>query len=505
MEIVGGLIQLNEKRQLPLPWHVRAFLGLQTGALAYLMISKPDRKDQPPDIIVSPINLRMYQHCRAITVDHDERPGSFAELLRALVEFRDLNIAIADTVTIESRARHRVNLVIEPSRLVRPDEVEGLNQDFAELEADLCQFYGAEHVTVAQLQPFNTSMTISDYRVSGGYIGGREWHDKVASYCRDHAIEGYDTDQVVISGNTEGRFIRYIFPRVGVMEVTMPHTDAPGMLHQLAEAAGGVGLNILSSRLSRAAPPGRVNISQFVAVVEPADPHPPSDRSSRTELATELEKRDTEDEGHDILPPVVRPGALAEHVRYLPPPNSHTVFMPAIFEVAAREAQEELHQRSPGASGRPIIFLCHRFFGDERSPKNRLIREIKTVLGKHNIQYLEANENVVVERTYDYIHSRLWLSSGCLVLAFDAPDEHGNHSGKLSVNQTHEIGFMQAQNKPFKVIVSQARLEQAKFANVPDHSFLAYRDDATAVDCDKNNSDWIGRKLSEWLTSHFGA
>ena len=495
MEIVGGLVRLSEeKKYLPLPWHVRAFLGLQTNANAHVKVTRPPPNGQPPDIIVSPVNLRRYEYCRVFNIDHPEKRGSFSEVLDKLRDYPLLNIAIADTVTTEDRARHRVNLVVEPRQDILSDgQKKELEEAFDALSEQLMNEYEDAVIELSHLPPISDSLAAFSYKVKEGFIEDDRWFTVAKEFCEDNGVKGYDLEKVVISGNTHGRFIRYIFPREGAFQTTISHSDIPGALHGLAVAIKDAGLNILSSRLSRT-PPGSVNdLSNYVAVVEPTNK--PDGANPIEILSDEVKKFNNRDSHLHVDVPKFTFGQEASKTRFLPPPRSRTIFMPEIFHERASRAIKSVEERD-GNSSLPFVFLCYKFFNRKPSPTAKFLEILREEIQNAWCEYLEADTNHTEDTTYGYIHSRLWLSDACLVFAY-SENEDGEESGALSPSQTHEIGFMQGQNKPFKIVVRDDLLNSAKFGNVPDHAFITYSDTKTATN--PNSDDYIGTKIRSWL------
>src|SRR5258706_12383010 len=111
MEVMGGVIAWDREDTLAIPWSVRGTLGFQKGCKVSFALTQSQSSDQLRDIVVSPLDPRHFHEITNITMANREGIGTLAEVIGEIQP--PINIALADRVTIEGRARHRINLVIE--------------------------------------------------------------------------------------------------------------------------------------------------------------------------------------------------------------------------------------------------------------------------------------------------------------------------------------------------------------------------------------------------------
>lgn len=134
VEILAGLVRLDEGFSLPAPWFNRPSLGMNTYTIVDIAVLQGIAGvEAPPDIIVTPLRTGNLRCTSAVTIDVGERPGAIYDVL-TLVS-RDINIALAETVTIDQRGQHRISLILEPpgkSECTRESE-----RDFQNILKDL--------------------------------------------------------------------------------------------------------------------------------------------------------------------------------------------------------------------------------------------------------------------------------------------------------------------------------------------------------------------------------
>src|ERR1043166_5555356 len=117
MQVYGELITLPEQGQaLPLPWHCRAPLGLQTNVPVHVALVYPGTGGtspaaastslRPPDLIASPLDPHLWPLTYKLTLRGPDRPGLLLALLSAIyqqnleVPNRQLNVALGESVTV---------------------------------------------------------------------------------------------------------------------------------------------------------------------------------------------------------------------------------------------------------------------------------------------------------------------------------------------------------------------------------------------------------------------
>lgn len=301
MEIQGGLIALDDNKHLPIPWQLRAFLGLQTGARAYVGVTRP-AAGTPPDVILSPIALSKLPHSFKLIVSHKEERLSFNTVLGIISDYNNVNIAIADSVTIEGRTRHVSTIVLEPSsnpphgtKKATGDQFRLENYDIAikksidSISSNLNEKFGAETVTSQRITAPSDYLSLYPISIESGFVPNSDWHSRCVAQISAITHNTFDTNKLVCSGNTENCYIRYIFPLKNSTEISLLHIDTPGALESVTSLIGESGYNILSSRLSRTPPRGYGSeVSKFVAVCEPTDT---TDNGNWSDLKANLEGR----------------------------------------------------------------------------------------------------------------------------------------------------------------------------------------------------------------------
>jgi hypothetical protein len=281
MEILAGLIELDNRDLLPLPWYNRPALGLVSGTHVSVapVTSAPVSKDCPPDIIVTPLTIGNLKCTSSIVIDLSEDLGSIKRVLERVGN--KFNIALMETVTIDQRSKHRITLVLEPPRGV---SATSYNNSLTKLLKKLKDELGAttpfqpSRMSDEDIQPYRLANNGIDFgqpqpsKVYDGHVEideVRKWIDERYGHLKDR----FDFNRVVISSNTEARFIRYIFPRQGAFEVHVPHQDVPTAMQNLTSSLTRLRYNILLSRISKSESPDprKHQSSVTVAICEPVE------------------------------------------------------------------------------------------------------------------------------------------------------------------------------------------------------------------------------------------
>lgn len=508
MEIQSDLIVLPASRFLPLPWAVRGPLGLRSGAEVSLALCRGSgRRRRLPDIVVTPLNTASLESSCSIEVVVRERAGAVAEFLAAFGEAvirlsnNSVNIALSDTITLEGRDRHKINLVLEPARgmAIGLPEIEAVVREVSvsrlPREASIVGPIPLRDVKLGKLTAHRK------YTVDGGWIKAQEWHDELRRAYPELSTE-YDLGRLVASCNPDQRLLRFVVPRLGVIEIKVPHFDIPGALRGIVAAVHSSGYNVLSSRLSRAAPfPHSSSNSVFVAACEPL-------RRSVSSKALEKALRKVEPK-FGVSPSItISEGRRASDTVYLKPRRREVVdldpYMIGLRDQAKVDVDEQFFRTYETFPARRV-FLSTRFINESAESKiideqSRTIRKITDVLGRLGCAVVDASirASSAGKASDDYVYSavypKLWASDACLVLALS---EDG--SGKLSPSIGHEIGFFAGRARPWTVLVSRGRDVDPVFGNIVGKNRLVYANCPTGLNDGAQNS--IAAVLGAWVKS----
>src|SRR5262245_23858070 len=117
MQILGDLISLPERPDLPLPWWHRASLGLLTDTNVWVGIAA-NSKRPAPDLVVSVLNPTEWDSMARFEVRHEEQFGILHGIFEAVApsDVRDdkwHNVALAESVTIQDGKIHHGTIIAE--------------------------------------------------------------------------------------------------------------------------------------------------------------------------------------------------------------------------------------------------------------------------------------------------------------------------------------------------------------------------------------------------------
>ena len=519
MEVLGGLIRIaNLRGHLPIPWYNRSHLGIRSGVTLKAVITRKS-KGAIPDIIVGPIDPSWYFGLAfRLTIEVRESTGAVARILENFKAFKNLNIAIAETVTSEGRARHIINLIVEPRDIdvANSDELSAFRSQARDLiksfddlrnasvrsissespEGAIMGFRGPDELKISAVNferrfdshpsPLATDTMMDSFLAtfSNGYLLNTSWRNTLRS--TNHAAS-HDLDRVVISSNTRHRYVRYVFPRKNAVSMRALHYDRPHAFYEIARACANAEWNILVSRLSRSSRAGDSR-SVLYAVLEPANTDIPS-REGLDRLRSSLRH-----EGLDrrlALELTFSEGELDKDIVYVGPRMGRMVHLDRaeiddvkkVFDriIEARGPQHTWRRRSEYK----FVFKSKKFLR-ENSPQYAEQQLIEGIIDDSEAAYGDlANPLIVVDghtdpnnATYsEELFARMNLANGCIVLAINE-----NGTGQLTPSQAHEIGFFQGRKIPFKIITRIDRMRDATFGNMPHHLFFTYDDEKDLAD-----------------------
>lgn len=486
MEVMGGLVVLDREDTLPIPWFMRSHLGLQSGCKVSFALTQVQSKKQLPDIVVSPLDPRHFHEITTITLANREGIGTLAEVIREVQP--PINIALADSVTIEGRARHRINLVIEKAD--GADHEGYIDQRTALIRrfsfAPDAYDYDLDVTEIDKSQrTFTSPKTV---RVKNGCVKIGDLLRQIRSQHVD-IVDEYDLGKLVVSSNPEQRILRYIIPRKGVVTIKIPHEDAPGVLRTILEGVGAAGYNILCSRLSRVPPDENTEkASVFVAECEPG-PSAVSPSVLVKSLVT-----DSVYEGRFEY------GVRARDCLYLRPPHAVVALPQESYLEGIKGELDRLRVAEPSYrfDRQRSVFISRRFI--ETKPNidanvsatyDKLLRALEKGIKEAGWAMSSAPPDYAGRPIDNDIYPRLWISDALIVVAF-----HDDASGQLSHNQAHELGFYMGQSKPTAILIDNARRQDFNVSNYAGRQILDYPSNVAFHDGDPGS---ISARVKGWL------
>jgi hypothetical protein len=497
MEIQGDLIALDTSDKFPVPWQVRAHLGLKSKTSVSLFLTHP-QKDQGrvPDVILTPLSAHKLQSTFTVEIETPERLGAVRNLLRKISN--RANIVLSDTITLEGRSQHRINLVVEPvSERAKP-------KTFGEQILVMLTRDGELRRKDIRMKPVYESpqnlSLIDTTKVDDAYFELKGWREKITrDYPRDAAV--FDLSVVVASSNPDQRLIRYIFPRQGAAQLKVPHYNGPGTLREILRAITSSGYNILSSRLSRS-PSGKNApdwMSVFYAVCEPAAGAKAALPSKLREAVQALpDKYLTKNASLEEATP-------AHETRYVKPRRARLIEPPvrilSDIDQVRDEAAEE-YRRVYGVAPRRFIFLSYRFVAGHpnalvgiRDEHESTLEIIRKSIRDMQCQVLEAPQSPGQTMPFVAVHAPIYAAHACLVLALN---ELGK--GTPSPSQGHEYGFFCGQRRPVRMVVENRRFGDVRDAigNIDGQTLLRYAHPGGRM-TDVTNNDSAYVKVREFL------
>jgi hypothetical protein len=483
MEVMGGLIVLDREDTLPIPWFMRSHLGLQRGCKVSYALTEDETKEHPrkqlPDIVVSPLDPRHFHEITNVTLANSEGIGTLAEVIREIQP--PINIALADSVTIEGRARHRINLVIEKAdgaedetyidrrtsfirRFSKAPDAYDYDLEFSEIDKSQRKFTGAKAVRVK-----DGCLKIGDLL--------RQIRQRYA-----HIVDEYDLGRVVVSSNPEQRILRYIIPRRGVITINIPHEDAPGVLRTIVEGVGDAGYNILCSRLSRVPP------DSIVAECEPG-PSAVSPQELIDSLAMD-----------SVYPGNFDYGVRARDSLYLRPRHSLSVLPQPSYREGIRAELKKLRVPNPAYRGdrKRSVFISRRFIetktgvdANVSAMYARVRKALERGIEAAGWAMSSAPPDKAGQLIDNEIYPRLWVSDAIIVVAF-----FDDGTGKMSLNQAHELGFYMGQNKPHAILIENSKIPDVNVSNYTGRQILDYQSNVAFQDDDAGS---ITARVRDWL------
>lgn len=475
MEVMGGLIRLDQPGILPIPWYMRSYLGLETGSKVWYAATEPADELRLPDIIVSPLDPRDFHEIRSVTLSHPEGVGTVAEILKNIGGA--INIALADSVTLEKRDRHRINLILERGGGGTVEYKKALD-DFVNLYSSQDRYelsdmpLGSEPTEV--IQPKRVPVSEGQIRI-GSLLS-------IISEKYAHIADQFDFSRVVTSSSPDQRLVRYIIPKKGVITLRVEHEDRPGVLHRLVRSISDHDFNILCSRLSRARPDvSDAESSTFVCEIEPG-----KNSASPDKLVKDLE------EDRAIYKCNYNHGVRTRDTLYPKPKNSITI-SPEDNLISSIDLLKN------NLEGRRSVFISRRFIemkeGIPEEIKNlysKILREVRDGALAAGWEPQEAPPNKPDREIDQAVYPALWLSDAFLILAF-----FDDGTAILSPNQAMELGFGRGQRKSTAVLIESSKIPEFNVSNYAGRQYLDYN---ISMAFERQDEDSIFSKIKRWLT-----
>ena len=494
MEIQADLIKLDASGQLPLPWLVRAHLGLETNTGVSVFLTRPlERarvKATPPavdggskraqrrekedsanlrisDILVSPLTTNRVKATFSVDVSIPEGPGAIQRVLSKFNDRSRANIVVSETITLEGRERHKLSLVIEPTTDDNTandfrDYLQELLVEFSVKKSDIRLTFDTEQSLIFQ----------APLRIENAYLPSFNWKELIQEQPGAHL---YDLNSVVVSSDPAQRVLRFVFPKKGAFQLEVPHLNRAGALDAITRVIAENGFNIVSSRLSRTPrPPMTELMSVFVAVCEPLESG--RDRAHNKRRAEQLcEAVRQIDQKYVTNKAMPSYGKRAERTRYPQPRHARFVLPPEhLLKQMQAERSAVINQfrsgtgngatRRRGMFDAPvvprIVFVSHRFVFNKKAASEETKKEYKDSLDvileaieKAGCIAFAPRASFTPDTTAEVIYPRLWAADVCLILALN---EYGR--GELSSSQAHEYGFFMGQRKQARILVRAEKL-----------------------------------------------
>jgi predicted amino acid-binding ACT domain protein len=475
MQVLGGLIRLNENDWLPVPWWYRAPLGLKSGTEVFAGLTKTAGRPVG-DIVVSVLSLPRWNEMLHLQCQRTDEPGVLAALFETVAE-PPLNIALAETVTLDAGRVHHATLVCEPHHRQKPR----VHKDAIERQLNEGGF---KNVRLDPNEPLELQCC-EEARIMYGRLKRErsDWQELVQHHHPKAQCEPVHLDKVVVSADTEKRILRYIFPRKGALTVEVRHQDEPGALDALTKAFATANMNVLSALLRRGGT--WRNTAELIAVCEPRD--------EQVQLEGHVDGLEA---ALKRVPALYRaehrvlPDTEASDTLYCTHPHSLVAYIPE------RIIQTVMEYRS--VYGQKRVFFSRRFIKGAR--RDRVVARVFQVVARNGWRIVEAYPGPgEPDPTPVQVQAKMWVSDAAIVLVSkDSVEDHG-----LSYNIAHEIGFFQGQGKPVLILCQSNCAEEleAKLANYKGWYVAYFPEDDSMFNPDAEDS--IDQLIVKWLAIRF--
>jgi hypothetical protein len=479
MHVLGDLLILDEQSAaLPLPWWHRAALGLLHDTAVYVSLVEGTSRGVGELVVsvIDPNRRRIHLECR-----RDDMSGVLYSALQVIQANRtNINVALAEAVTIESGNLHQVSLVCE-----LPDHSSSTLVATFKRRLKSAGFRG---ITVTEYRPLAITRWNRKGRISHGEVHGVEWRDNLLSYYGRQQVsrsvqEQFDLTKAVVTADLENRILRYVFPRRGAVSVEIRHADKPGALELLTASLGRCNLNILSALLRRGG--NESGDATFIAVCEPLI------TQSVVETKALVDRELSQIDQSYRVDSKVSEGRSAVRTIYARHPDEIVARVPdALLPMVLSARRQFPKAKSP-------VFLSRRFLSSDNLRATRLVEHVRHVLDQENCFPVEALPAPGDHAPAPFqVASRLWASTGAVVLVVNSGQDTA-----FSMNLAHEYGFMQGQGKPILVLCERGQERSlAPLSNLHGLNVAMFASDATAL-ADLTQEGSIAYELHRWIST----
>jgi len=483
MEVLGSLIKLRSNNSLPLPWWHRAPLGFIHGTTIHMALVKNKSRQEPTvDLILSVLDPTKWKYVIRVDVWGNDRPGFISKVYDSVFP---LNIAITETVTLETGEKHHITLICEPkdnAAIKGMQPLEYIERERKRITDKLALYPGIFAPKIKQF--FEESLDEVWHKrvvVEHGWIQNSDWLKKLNDLYPD-INQKIDLTMAVVSADTTKRLMRYIFPYKGAILINVQHADEPGVLRDITKALRKSNLNILSSFLRRGGVP--YGDAEFVAVCESSERKSQKDfefqirdeiKSLPPEHRTDLKKIS---DGLPITKSMIHP----RH------PDDFIITIPEEISYGLKKYKNKIHD------GKIPIFISKRFINDDDRLQKISQTICSTLEQEDYCPIIAVPESTKSSSSREQIYTPMWYCHAVIVIV--ASTDQGRAFG---LNQAHEVGFFEGQNKPVLYLVQDKNKGDiyGKFSNANDHIKLTFPDDERAFN--PEYSDSISQIILRWL------
>ncbi len=476
MHVLGALLKLKSDADLlPLPWWHRAALGLLNDTSVYVSLVESKSRDVGELVVsvIDPNSRRIHLECRRA-----DKPGVLAKVLEAIEPLKtNVNVALAEAVTVESGNLHHVTLVCELPESQSEEQL-------AELFRSKLNKFKFLDIEVEPYHPLTSLVWSRVGKISHGWVAGVKWRQLLPSRYDDTAIQAqYDLSKAVVTADLDNRVLRYVFPRRGAVTVEIEHADLPGALQLLTQSLGECGLNILSALLRRGGAQARNAI--LVAVCEPL-----KDQSSAN-IKKAIKERISRIEQKYRPDCKINEGRDATETIYARHPDEITARVPESLKPMVLAAKAEL------PAGLFPVFLSRRFLPPDNPRAGQIVERVRKVLKARGCVPVEALPTPGHHAPAPFqVSSKLWASAAAVVLVINIGTDEA-----FSMNLAHEYGFMQGQGKPILVLIERGQEESLKrLSNLHGLNIALFAADDVAFGGDDQENS-IEQRIASWLST----